>query len=124
MSKKILVPLFVIVLVLVAVTGVVSAGSAVVYNHVDDTDCGFLLNGGFYVGSATMVLVDGPTEGKINVSCHASLVSGNAMPTIKKYNPVPFGVNGGFITCKIVVTPAGNAKVSCPNQYAQPVPSW
>ena len=124
MSKKVLVPIFLLVLALVIVTGVVSAGSAVVYNRSDGLTCIFSVNGGVFSGPATIVLVDGTPEGKINMHCHATLQRGTANRA-QNMPKRPFHIlSSGFISCKIQITKSGNANVSCPNQYGQPTPSW
>lgn len=124
MSKKVLVPIFLLVLALVIVTGVVSAGSAVVYNRSDGVTCTFSINGGVFSGPATIVLVDGTPEGKINMHCNATLQRGTASRA-QKMPKLPFyTLSSGFIRCNIHMTPSGRANVSCPNQYGQPTPSW
>jgi hypothetical protein len=124
MSKKVLVPIFLLVLALVIVTGVVSAGSAVVYNHSDGLNCIFKVNDGVFSGPATIVYVDGTPEGKINMHCHATLQRGPASRTHNMPKFTFYMFDSGFISCKVQITKSGNANVSCPNQIGQLTPSW
>ena len=124
MSKKVLVPIFLLVLALVIVTGVVSAGSAVVVNHSDGLTCIFSVNGGVFSGLAHIVYVDGTPEGKINMHCHATLQRGTAS-RVQNMPKLPFYTHSsGFISCKVQITKSGNANVSCPNQIGQSTPNW
>ena len=80
---------------------VTANADALVSNPGHGQDCAFYVGGNVYAGSGTEVIT--PT-GKVNLSCHLSLVSGTAVD-----RPTTTTIGN----CELLEVPSGAARANC-----------